>query len=95
MCPSIFSPSQNKSRKLYMLFELEPSREVTGGAWYTDSQFDSEFIAAVQQLCLAHIIKQVGLPPREAGRGRRCYPTPLNLSSVTHSFTHALKHSLN
>jgi DNA-directed RNA polymerase III subunit RPC6 len=23
----------NPSRKLYMLFELEPSREITGGAW--------------------------------------------------------------
>lgn len=24
----------NPSRKLYMLYELEPSREITGGAWW-------------------------------------------------------------
>ncbi len=24
---------QNPSRKVYMLFELEPARELTGGAW--------------------------------------------------------------
>ena len=28
----------NPSRKVFMLFELEPSREVTGGAWYTENQ---------------------------------------------------------
>jgi DNA-directed RNA polymerase III subunit RPC6 len=24
----------NGNRKVYMLFELEPSREITGGAWH-------------------------------------------------------------
>ncbi|CAI5526877.1 unnamed protein product, partial [Closterium sp. Naga37s-1] len=50
----------NKSRKLYMLYELEPSREVTGGAWYTDAEFDAEFISALRQLCLTHIVKLGG-----------------------------------
>lgn len=39
----------NPSRKLVMLAELEPSKEVTGGAWYTNAQqFDVEFIAVVR-----------------------------------------------
>ncbi len=27
-----------------MLYELEPSVELTGGAWYTDQELDVEFI---------------------------------------------------
>eukprot|EP00882_Tetradesmus_deserticola_P019756 GHRQ01021292.1.p1 GENE.GHRQ01021292.1~~GHRQ01021292.1.p1 ORF type:complete len:263 (+),score=95.33 GHRQ01021292.1:88-876(+) len=41
----------NPSRKLYMLFELEPSREITGGAWYTDQQLDREFIEVLRETC--------------------------------------------
>ncbi len=40
-------PVKNSTRKVYMLFELEPSTEVTGGAWYHQNEFDTEF---VQQL---------------------------------------------
>lgn len=49
----------NPSRKLVMLAELEPSKEVTGGAWYTDSQqFDTEFIAIVRDALLRYIERQ-------------------------------------
>lgn len=33
-----------KNKKLYMMFNLTPSRELTGGPWYTDGEFDYEFI---------------------------------------------------
>lgn len=45
----------NPSRKVFMLFELEPSREVTGGAWYTENQFDAEFIEVLRDLCFQYI----------------------------------------
>jgi DNA-directed RNA polymerase III subunit RPC6 len=32
------------TKKVYMLTELEPSIELTGGAWYTDQELDVEFI---------------------------------------------------
>ncbi|KAF6256768.1 RNA polymerase Rpc34 subunit-domain-containing protein [Scenedesmus sp. NREL 46B-D3] len=67
----------NPSRKLYMLFELEPSREITGGAWYTDRQLDREFIEVLRETCfklversesphicladIAHFVKDKGL----------------------------------
>lgn len=38
----------SKSKKLYMLFDLVPAKDVTGGPWYTDQEFDSEFI---EELC--------------------------------------------
>jgi DNA-directed RNA polymerase III subunit RPC6 len=49
---------QNKNRKVYMLFELTPSREVTGGAWYTEQDYDAEFVDVVKQQCLQFITKQ-------------------------------------
>lgn len=48
----------NPSRKVYMLYELEPSRELTGGAWYTENQFDSEFIGVLQEACYRYIRHQ-------------------------------------
>lgn len=35
---------KNPTRKIYMLYHLEPSAEVTGGPWFTDSEMDSDFI---------------------------------------------------
>lgn len=35
---------KHPTRKIYMLFNLQPSVEVTGGPWFTDSEMDSEFI---------------------------------------------------
>eukprot|EP00246_Nothoceros_aenigmaticus_P011812 TRINITY_DN3374_c0_g1_i2.p1 TRINITY_DN3374_c0_g1~~TRINITY_DN3374_c0_g1_i2.p1 ORF type:complete len:294 (+),score=58.11 TRINITY_DN3374_c0_g1_i2:40-921(+) len=47
-----------KNRKVYMLFDLEPAREITGGAWYTEQEFDSEFVAILKQQCLQVVQKQ-------------------------------------
>jgi len=42
---------RNKTRKLYMLAELEPSREVTGGPFYDEEgTFDHEFIHRLREL---------------------------------------------
>ncbi|KAH8153784.1 uncharacterized protein LAJ45_01551 [Morchella importuna] len=32
------------ARKIYMLYELTPSIDVTGGPWFTDAELDNEFI---------------------------------------------------
>mmetsp|Transcript_41328 Transcript_41328/g.67012 ORF Transcript_41328/g.67012 Transcript_41328/m.67012 type:complete len:290 (-) Transcript_41328:628-1497(-) len=37
-------PVASANKKVYMLFNLDPSRELTGGAWYNESEFDSAFI---------------------------------------------------
>ncbi|KAM5578783.1 DNA-directed RNA polymerase III subunit rpc6 [Rosa sericea] len=39
---------ENKTRKHYMATEFEPSKEITGGAWYDNGQFDTEFIKVVK-----------------------------------------------
>ena len=34
----------SKSKKLYMLYDIIPAKEITGGPWYTDQEFDTEFV---------------------------------------------------
>ncbi|CAG7730005.1 unnamed protein product [Allacma fusca] len=48
------SVAANK-KKVYMLFELEPDRSVTGGAWYSDQDFESEFVSILNQQCLRYL----------------------------------------
>ncbi|OCH92784.1 hypothetical protein OBBRIDRAFT_824527 [Obba rivulosa] len=43
------------TRKIYMLFHLEPSVEMTGGPWYTDNELDTEFIKLLCSACLRFI----------------------------------------
>jgi len=38
-------------KKVYMLFNLEPDRSVTGGAWYSENDFESEFVEILNQQC--------------------------------------------
>ncbi|PIK43370.1 putative DNA-directed RNA polymerase III subunit RPC6 [Apostichopus japonicus] len=41
----------DSKKKVYMLFDLEPDRSVTGGAWYSDQDFDAEFVNVLNQTC--------------------------------------------
>lgn len=38
-------------KKVYMLYGLEPDQSVTGGAWYSDQDFESEFVEVLNQQC--------------------------------------------
>lgn len=46
---------QQKTKKLYMAYELEPTREVSGGPWYTDQEFDHGFVEAMKKLIMRFI----------------------------------------
>lgn len=39
-------------KKVYMLYNMEPDRTVTGGAWYQDQDFESEFVDVLNQQSL-------------------------------------------
>ena len=43
---------QASKRKVYMLYDLTPDESVTGGAWYSDQDFESEFVDVLNQHCL-------------------------------------------
>ena len=34
-----------------MLADIEPSRQITGGAWYNEQEFDSEYITILSRAC--------------------------------------------
>lgn len=36
---------------IFRLYNLEPDRTVTGGAWYSDQDFESEFVEILNQQC--------------------------------------------
>ena len=38
-----------------MLYNLEPDRSVTGGAWYTDQDFESEFVSVLNVQCYRYL----------------------------------------
>merc|ERR1719347_11312 len=38
-------------KKVYMLFNLQPDQSVTGGAWFSDNDFESEFVEILNQQC--------------------------------------------
>ncbi|KAM3955031.1 DNA-directed RNA polymerase III subunit RPC6-like [Aphomia sociella] len=39
-------------KKVYMLYNLEPDRSISGGAWYQDQDFESEFVDILNKQCL-------------------------------------------
>eukprot|EP00622_Pseudochattonella_farcimen_P006823 FR742690.1.p1 GENE.FR742690.1~~FR742690.1.p1 ORF type:complete len:232 (+),score=43.79 FR742690.1:100-696(+) len=41
---------QQKTKKIWMLFDLTPSTTITGGPWYTDNEFDSMFVNEIARL---------------------------------------------
>ncbi|OBZ77458.1 putative DNA-directed RNA polymerase III subunit rpc6 [Grifola frondosa] len=51
--------SYHPTRKIYMLSSFQPSVSLTGGAWYTDNELDTEFIKLVSSACLQFIRNQV------------------------------------
>lgn len=48
----------SKAKKLYMLYHLQPSKELTGGVWYSDLEFDHEFISELRTFLL-HCVKRL------------------------------------
>lgn len=48
-----------KNKKVYMLADLEPSREITGGAWYNEkNELNKELIVALQDATLQFIVQK-------------------------------------
>ncbi len=51
-------------KKVYMLYNLEPDATVTGGAWYSDQDFESEFVDVLIQQC-SKFLQQKALKAQE------------------------------
>ena len=42
-----------------MLYELEPDRSVTGGAWYTDQDFETEYVQILNHQCFRYLSERL------------------------------------
>ncbi|KAK7241830.1 RNA polymerase III [Aureococcus anophagefferens] len=47
--------SVQQNEKLYMAYDLVPTREVSGGPWYTDQEFDHEFVGAIKKIVVKYV----------------------------------------
>jgi len=59
---------QQKTKKLYMSYDLMPTREVSGGPWYTDQEFDHEFVEHISTFVERLVESQQHLPLDEIHR---------------------------
>jgi DNA-directed RNA polymerase III subunit RPC6 len=50
---------QASKKKVYMLFDLTPDESITGGAWYSDQDFETEFVDILNQHCLRFLQQKV------------------------------------
>lgn len=77
----------SKSKKFYMLYDITPAKEVTGGPWYTDMEFDHEFISELRSFIMMVIRrhKDVGITIHEMAdkmRVANVSRVPLGISDV-------------
>lgn len=61
---SVASVNASK-KKVYMLFDIEPDRSITGGAWYSGKEFESEFVEILNEQCYHYLCQK-----REAARAK-------------------------
>ncbi|CAH0383411.1 unnamed protein product [Bemisia tabaci] len=54
MIKAVNSVSASK-KKVYMVYDLEPDGSITGGAWYCDQDFESEFVDVLNQQCYRYL----------------------------------------
>lgn len=45
-------------KKVYMLYDLEPDSSLTGGAWYTDQDFESEFVDVLNKQIYRYLCRK-------------------------------------
>ncbi|ENN70441.1 probable DNA-directed RNA polymerase III subunit RPC6 [Dendroctonus ponderosae] len=54
-------------KKVYMLFDLDPDSSVTGGAWYQDQDFESEFVDVLNQQCHRYLVQRLEDAVKQGG----------------------------
>lgn len=49
-----------------MLYNLEPDRSLSGGPWYQDQDFESEFVSVLHQQCLRFLRQKLEAARKES-----------------------------
>lgn len=45
-------------KKVYMLYDVEPDVSVTGGTWYSNNYFETEFVEVLNQQCYKYLLRK-------------------------------------
>ena len=80
-------------KKMYILYDVCPDEAVTGGAWYSDQEFESEFVEVLNQHCLKFLQQKVkggggGWRERERERERKSMTKVLRLDFFSKAVVH-------
>ena len=51
---------EGANKKVYMLSELQPAKEITGNSWYGNGEFDKDFIDALRHTAMQFIKQRAG-----------------------------------
>ncbi|PRT55502.1 DNA-directed RNA polymerase III subunit RPC6 [Wickerhamiella sorbophila] len=65
---------KHPTRKIYMLYALQPSIELTGGPWFTEGELDSDFINTMLTLVWSFIADSTYPQAFQAPFAQMCYP---------------------
>ena len=60
-----------------MLYNLEPDRSITGGAWYQDQDFEAEFVDVLNQQCLRFL-------KMKRNKAKECKDCPLTVQKLSY-----------
>ncbi|CAK9293509.1 unnamed protein product [Gordionus sp. m RMFG-2023] len=70
-------------KKLYMLYEIEPDQSLTGGSWYSDQDFESEFVEILNNQCLKYIYQEINSRKKSFMKAyNKIHPLVMYVSSV-------------
>ena len=58
---------EGNNKKVYMLWELEPAKEVRGNSWYGNGEFDKDFLDALRQTSMQFIRQRAQQPSGAEG----------------------------
>ena len=72
-------------KKVYMLFNLQPDQSVTGGAWYSENSFESEYVEVLNQQCY-RLDTSIRLLSPFFPQSILSHPVHIQLSFFHHSF---------
>lgn len=54
-----FVSFQTARKKLFLLYDLEPSHNITGGTFYSGDEFESEFVDVLADQCYKYLVQAV------------------------------------
>jgi DNA-directed RNA polymerase III subunit RPC6 len=73
-------------KKVYMLFDLEPDRSLTGGSWYSGKEFENEFVEVLNEQCYLYLVDKK-LKSSQIGANKKILSDPIAARNASYATT--------